>query len=240
MEKKIIAVVSVVILLASVLAACGKKPTVTLKEGQEYELVTDKEGNTIVNDNGELLVYAVDGNGKYVKDENGKRQQNAVTFPDVVVKKNVLETPDFVMTFPEEWKISKTGRATKTEYEKMSFKIEKLELKDDDTFESYTANVKEQTEYMASEIKKKCPDTTLTAENATLTIKQLDCRIIELKSVKEDGTVVLYNCEIYYMFKGDLYKIHYSCKEGGYDETIDVASLVNNGLIMKDKKADKQ
>lgn len=242
MEKKIIAIVSVVILLASVLTACGKVKTITLKEGQEYPLATDKEGNTIVNDDGNLVVYVTDENGKYVKDENGERATAAVTFPDQVINKNVLETPDYVMTFPEDWEIDGNGRAYKGDNDKAIVQIHNLgSLKEGETFDTVIKSMTEGDENSVSQIENLgFKVTTFKMKREILTYKKLECIVYGGKIEKSDGAIYMYNEYIYFMFKDELYKAEYSCQEGGYDETVNIVSIIDNGLVMKDKKMDKK
>ena len=65
MNNKIIAVICVVLMLATVLAACGKKVIIKGKNGQEYVAATDADGSTILNDEGNIIIYVTDENGKY-------------------------------------------------------------------------------------------------------------------------------------------------------------------------------
>ena len=55
MDKKIIAVICAsLIVISAVFASCGKKkPTINAKDAT-YEVVTDEEGNTVLNENGEI------------------------------------------------------------------------------------------------------------------------------------------------------------------------------------------
>lgn len=233
MEKKIIAIVSVVILLASVLTACGKVKTITLKEGQEYPLATDKEGNTIVNDDGNLVVYVTDENGKYVKDENGERQTNAVTFPEIIVNGSTLETSDYIMTFPKGWEIDDEGVARKKGKEKTFFIISNLgALQNGKSFDAYFDENKPTTEII-EKIKEKNPSSTVSVESAVLTSKKLDCRICKTKIVNEEESVTVYTNVFYFMFNNELYKIESSSQDGGYDDKFDINSFIDKNLTMK-------
>ena len=110
MQNKIIAVICVMLMLVTLFAACGKKVIIQGKNGQEYVAMTDEEGNTVLNQSGEIVVYVTDDRGKYVTDANGERQTNAVTFPDVAIGKDKIETADYVLTVPEGWVSGRDGR----------------------------------------------------------------------------------------------------------------------------------
>ena len=73
MDKKIIAVICAsLIVISAAFASCGKKkPTINAKDAT-YEVVTDEEGNTVLNENGEIEIYVTDEDGKKVTDENGE------------------------------------------------------------------------------------------------------------------------------------------------------------------------
>ena len=60
MDKKIIAVICASLIVISVVfASCGKKkPTINAKDAT-YEVVTDEEGNTVLNENGEIEIYVI-------------------------------------------------------------------------------------------------------------------------------------------------------------------------------------
>lgn len=109
MQNKIIAVICVLLLLVTLFAACGKKVIIQGKNGQEYVAMTDEEGNTVLNQSGEIVVYVTDDRGKYVTDANGERQTNAVTFPDVAIGKDKIETADYVLAIPNGWTAGEAG-----------------------------------------------------------------------------------------------------------------------------------
>lgn len=110
MNKKLIAAALAVLLVALSFSACGKKKTITVPNGMEYEAVTDKDGNYVTNDRGDVAVYYKDANGKYQKDENGEKVTAYVDFPKEVVKDLSYETPYIRFTMPKEWENQKTTK----------------------------------------------------------------------------------------------------------------------------------
>lgn len=73
MDKKIIAVICASLIVISVaFASCGKKkPTINAKDAT-YEVVTDEEGNTVLNENGEIEIYVTDEDGKKSRTKTAK------------------------------------------------------------------------------------------------------------------------------------------------------------------------
>lgn len=48
-----------------------KKPTINAKDAT-YEVVTDEEGNTVLNENGEIEIYVTDEDGKKSRTKTAK------------------------------------------------------------------------------------------------------------------------------------------------------------------------
>lgn len=111
MKKQVFAILLATLLILTTFAACGKKYLVyTDKDGVKHALLTDAEGNTMVNAFGQLVVGVTDKNGKLSKDVDGNYETRAVEFPSVVVNGSTYETPDFKLTVPERlWSVSETG-----------------------------------------------------------------------------------------------------------------------------------
>lgn len=234
MEKRIIAVICVLMLLISLFAACGKAPTIKLKEGVEYPLVTDEEGNTVVDENGDILVYVTDAHGKYVKDENGNRQTNAVTFPDAIVTDNKVETADYVLLVPEGWTADDAGKLVKdnTENAIISIDITNLgELRVGETLTSYIAQQQVLIEGLVAEMREK--GATVSYDITSTQFQGYEAANIVLTAQSEEIGVCCYKM-IYYMAGNELYKILYSCANGTNDDTaFDLSSFMEQNLTMK-------
>lgn len=115
MKKQIFAIVLITVLIVGLFAACGKKYMVyTDEDGVAHALLTDAEGNTMVNDFGQLVAGVTDDSGKLVTDADGNYETRAVAFPSVVIYDSTYETPDFKLTVPERiWSVSEDGLAKK-------------------------------------------------------------------------------------------------------------------------------
>ncbi len=115
MKKQIFAIVLVTVLIVGLFAACGKKYMVyTDEDGVAHALLTDTEGNTMVNDFGQLVAGVTDDRGKLVTDADGNYETRAVAFPSLVIYGSTYETPDFKLTVPERlWSVSESGLTKK-------------------------------------------------------------------------------------------------------------------------------
>ena len=124
MDKKIIAVICASLIVISVaFASCGKKkPTINAKDAT-YEVVTDEEGNTVLNENGEIEIYVTDEDGKKVTDENGEIKTGAVPFPAQITDGVFHETKYFKMVYPNGWTVGNSGIATSKKYKGLDAQV---------------------------------------------------------------------------------------------------------------------
>ena len=236
MQKKIIAVAALMLALVLLFVACGKGPTLVTKEGYEYPLVTDEEGNTVVNDNGELVIYVTDENGKYVKDANGEPQTNSVTFPDSIATGSTLETPEYKITFPEDWYIGDMNRAFQEDNENTYVEIVDLgEVEAMSSIDSIFSEKKQQAEEIAKQAEQAYEGSTYTLDygEKTLTKQELDCRTVTFSMQQSDGTQLYYSQIFYFIYQGHLFKIDYICTDGKQDTSYDIAEILNANLVMK-------
>lgn len=106
MNKKIIAVSLVIIMITVFFAACGKDKGYKLdvdNDGFTHAYATDAEGNTVLNDNGDIIVYQTEKNGEIARDAEGNKIENILEMPPVVLLKHGCETKDFILNFDDSW-----------------------------------------------------------------------------------------------------------------------------------------
>lgn len=102
MKKQVLAILLATLLILTTFAACGKKYLIyTDKDGVEHPVLTDAEGNTMVNEFGQIVVGVTDSRGHLVTDENGENETRAIAFPSAIVKDNLYETANFKWEVPE-------------------------------------------------------------------------------------------------------------------------------------------
>ena len=147
MSKKIIAVLAVVtILFVCVFAACEKKESL-YSSNKDFDLVTDVNGEKVLGEEGELLVYVTDAKGKYVTNESGERVTQGRQF-EPIKNGDVVEDYGFKIMLPDGWDVDESkvnAFANKGEKEVCEITIVKY-LYDDyyalnkDMFESLQSN----------------------------------------------------------------------------------------------------
>lgn len=105
MCKKSIAVLIAAIICCSVIfTACNKDKYTDPSTGGEFILVTDENGNKVLSEDGELLVYATDENGKKIKDDEGNFVTEVHGFIGQLENNGVVEDYAYYFTLPSGWK----------------------------------------------------------------------------------------------------------------------------------------
>ncbi len=122
MSKRIIAILTVItILFVCVFAACEKKDS-DYTDTKDFDLVTDENGEKVLAEDGQLLVYAKDEKGKYVTNESGERETLRQQFKPIE-ENGVIEDYGFKLTLPEGWKATDTFGVFTTKDKKLNCQI---------------------------------------------------------------------------------------------------------------------
>ncbi len=108
MSKKIIAILSVAtILFVCVFASCEKNGGL-YPDSDDIGAVTDENGEFVLAEDGQFLVYVTDKHGEKVTDENGEFETEVRQFIPTI-KKGVIEDFGFKLKIPDGWKVSDEG-----------------------------------------------------------------------------------------------------------------------------------
>lgn len=234
MEKKIIAVACVLVVLAVTLAACGSKYLIVENDdGMEYAAVTDEEGNTVVNEQGDIVVYVTDVDGDLVTDTNGEPQTNSITIPSVIADGDTVETADYTLTMPDGWTANSNGRFTRDDNENVYLQITNFGELEDQTLDTYVASMQENINALLAQTQQEYPSASVEYSNHTLSqANRMDSRVVEFRVPDADGSMAYYAMNVYFVYQGELFKVDYICV-GSYDESFDVLGVLDYSLVMK-------
>ncbi len=235
MGKKAVAVFCVVVLMMSVLVACGKTkgPTI-VHRGIEYPLATDDKGSTIVDESGYIAAYITNAKGKYAEDSDGDRFTTWVNFPNRLITDNKLENAEFVISAPEGWTFEATGQnLAKNADGNMEFDVTRINAHSKTLKEYYEESIvqtKEMIKYFEKDnytVDFSTGDCTLGAEKYAANCMVCDF-YCEKGDVKVDSRVIM----MYYEYEGRIYKALYQ-SNNTEKYSLEKAAQLFDGLVMK-------
>ncbi len=101
MKKRIISVIMITVVLLS-FSSCSSRSTdyYTDDNGIRYMVCRSSEGNIRINENGKLLVYTLNENGKRIKSDSGEYITEYVEFNGQIVSGNNVEIAEMTFTLP--------------------------------------------------------------------------------------------------------------------------------------------
>lgn len=242
MEKKFIAIIVAFVILVTAVAVgtavfINKKDTYVDPDGVEHWLVKDEEGNTILNGEGEVVVYATEANGQRQKDENGEYVTAVVDFPEKVIDGNTLETPDYKLTMPKEWELSDDGVFELKKNSKIYLQVNKFDLENVTPIDEYVKQSQEESKEFVNALKEAFPVFETEEESAVITMKNLDCRIYTTKMGKDKDNVEIYTIAVNFTRGLEAYQITLTCADGSYkdlDKDMDLVNLLDANFVVKD------
>lgn len=102
-KRFIAAAAATVVVFALAFAACGGDPFYTDPAGNTMIALTDENGNTVLNQGGDIVVYQTDTNGDIATDNSGVPMTLASRFPERLVEGKFVQTPTYTLTMPSGW-----------------------------------------------------------------------------------------------------------------------------------------
>lgn len=231
MNKKIIAVFCVVILMVSVFSACGNKGYLLAKDenGVEHAYVTDENGETVLNSDGNIRVYETDKNGKIVKDEDGKKKENSVKMPEILITDKKYQTKEFVFNIPSGWKNGDGDFIAISEDELSRIQFNNVTSISSD-FNALVAEGVDNAQKIVDEIKKNNGTAELSEGKTKITSEQIDAYYMLFDAEIESNGVkqVLHTCAVYFEFEGRIYKAFYQTVNADGLKIEQVVEIFNN------------
>lgn len=239
MEKRIIAVVCVVILMTTLFASCGKKLYMKEINGVERPVVTDENGELFTDNEGLIRVYETNTKGQIVTNKNGEPEYNYIQPPQAYLNGNKVVNGRFTLGVPEGFEANESGEISKKGTDgNCTISV------------SYAATVSaeqpfaafiNQTEATNNEIMKRINDGEVVSkgykkaesEFKNLKLGDTDARYSAYKIVSTDDKVVHYAVSVYFLLGEEIYVLNYACVDGiGYDESFDFSEWIENSFTI--------
>ncbi len=157
MSKKFIAaLIAATLLFVGVFAACEKKDpeaeeeTRVYAEDNEFEFVTDENGEKVLSKDGEFYVYVTDESGEVVVDEDGEPETVVQQF--VPIKEdNYVEYYGYSVTLPDNWEADSSPNNFINEKENEKLSIKPIPVTEYSSYEEYYRKQKETYEQLVGQ-----------------------------------------------------------------------------------------
>ncbi len=233
MSKKIIAVALAILTIAVLFTGCSRYGKKVEINGKEYIMVTDDEGNTVLNEEGNFLAVVTDEDGKVIMNDDGEEPQTYVIQMSDHMTDDYIQGKNYKITAPKGWtpdllnRVAKDGTDDKcyVQYAKVSDLGEQTNTdgeKVNVTFKSYveTINTQNAAIILAFEQEGYKVETKSNKETLVLEDVEIPCEVQVFKIFDSNNKVVHYAEAYYFETETEIYKIGYACENGvGYDET---------------------
>lgn len=254
MSKKIIALSLALVLIIACFTACDKKLETTKINGKDVILVTDEDGNPVINEKNQVIALVTDEAGEVITYENGEDQTRYIYIYDAIEVENVVYGENYKFNLLEGWSVGTGKKITKNQTEgqcyiscSQAYVLEENE-KFEDAFIEIDKTNKEIQEVFEDEEKfneylknnpnfekyKNCKyiiDETTT----TFTNKNFPCKVYVHKIVNAKGEIVHYVNNYYFAVNKTIYNLSYVCIDGvGYDPDFDFGAYLKTNFSYVD------
>lgn len=236
MEKKIIAIALVLVLMVTVFVGCSKKYETTKINGNEFALVTDKEGNTIVDESYRVAFYVTDSEGNIEKDENGEKITNWYQLKNTITDEEKIQSDLYEMAIIDGWGTNSVGIMTKDDTDDKCYikYIQLAEVTNDLTLKSYLETVEEQNNKVIDALKEEGYIVEYSKESRQITLKAKECTYYQFKVIDNEGNVIHYAENYYFVHGNAISKLEYACQDGvGYDEEFIFKAYIDMNFTFK-------
>lgn len=241
MNKKIIAVFCVVILMASLFTACGKKLYTQEINGKEQPVVTNENGELVTGVEGDVAIYVTDSKGEKVTDSEGNPNINYIKPSGAIINpNNTMICENFKLNIPDGWfgdsngSIYKDGTDSKCYIKAMYEATANAE----NTFASYVDAILVQNRTIMDNINNGSEETKQAGyAKAEYTSDEFSFQNYEGYKLSytiydANGKVVHYAENLYFVIDdGTIYSMNYACEEGtGYDSSFNFSDWATKNI----------
>lgn len=101
--KKYVALILAAVTFVTCFAACKKPDGINTADSRVHAVVTDDNGELLVDEAGNAIYYVTDENGYMVKDENGEYATKRISIKDALVVGRQINCKTYKLTIPDGW-----------------------------------------------------------------------------------------------------------------------------------------
>ncbi len=236
MNKKILAIALAIVFIATAFTACKRGPELTKINGNEYPLATNKDGETIINEDNQIAVLVTDENNEVITYESGEDQTHWMQINGPMVIGDSVQTKLYTLGAPNGWEALENGRVEKKNTDSKCYIhfLQNSTVAKFDDFETYIATIDSQNEEVAAAMEAK--DYKVESESSSTTLQSnLNCVVRKYKITDASGNLFHYAENYYFESNGKIYSVNYVCEDGkGYDSSFNFAQYLAQGFKFKD------
>ena len=235
MEKKIIAVALVLVLIVTAFTACGKKYLMQEIDGIEYPVVTDKDGETIIDESNRVAFYVTEENGEIATNENKETVTSWIVFENDIATEDTLRGEFYSLKIPKDWEAdSNAGRLEKKGANEMCCITPVMvvpEMEKGKSYADYIAGYEDVLNQAKDGLSKDGNTATLTKSSIVITEKNLACYKYVVDASDKDGKPIIHSENIFFLRGRTIYKMEYFSLTGvGYDKDFDFEAYLNENF----------
>ena len=232
MNKKILAVIMVFVVIVTCFAACKRHNYKTTNvNGQDLLLYTDKDGNTVINDDNQIIAVVTDEAGEIITYENGEEQTRMVQISGSYIGDGYMQGKEFKMSVPKGWEATESAKMYKEGTENKCYiaYMTNNKFKSERELVEYFENHDAQEEAIKAGIETQGHKYEITKEAAT--VGNYNGWHYTNKITDNEGNIVNYAETIYFIDGTKLCIVNYVCYNGiGYDEAFNFGTFVQEGF----------
>ena len=220
MSKKIIAVSLALFMIVTCFVACGKKYETTKINGEEVILVTDENGEPVINENNELIALVTDSAGEVLTYSNGEDQTRYITLKDALEITGVAYGENYKMNILEGWELGADSKLYKKDTDNKCYisVTKNSSFSVDNTIDDYFVKLDEQDEQLKEGFKTQGYD--YVVEKKPITVDKYNGWHYTYRVTDNEGKIIHYAENYYFIVLKTLHSVNYACVDGvGYDET---------------------
>ncbi len=225
MNKKIIALALAIVLIATLFAGCTKYGDKVEINGKDYIVMTDDEGNTIIDEDNNMIVVVTNANGKEVVDQNGEPQTYLVQVLGDELGNGKVYSKYGTFITPEGWEGNTKGFLVKKgTNEKCYINCTMVaEIDKENTYEKYIENAEQQIATIVLAAEQQGAKANIDKGGAVITKAEIATKKFTSEIYDSKGDLGLYSEVFYFTHEEKIYKLEYVCYDGaGYDESFNV------------------
>ena len=245
MSKKIIAVALALVCIATVFTACQQKLDIYKVGGKDVAVMTDVDGNVVIDEKNRLCAIVTDREGEIITFENKEPQTYWIVIDSNFIADNTVYTKQFIMKGLKGWEFTAIGSMQKNKTNgqcQISCSLVMAEGFEDKTLDEYLAyrdnlNLEAKALYESQNYK-------VTVEKKAVEVTADNIPMIYYKETIEnpDGTYANYSESVYFQYgtTTDKYCLQYKSANGvGLDEDFDFIEFVNNNFTVRPEIKDE-